>query len=129
MSRLQRQTGETRVIATVTRGGGANHIETSEPFLTHMVTTLARYAGLSIELSAAGDLRHHLVEDVAITLGLALTGAAGCTQVTNAYCDVFPGTETCCARVPGRVWNPSTRTCDVRPPPPPFVGPFVPPPS
>jgi imidazoleglycerol-phosphate dehydratase len=72
MSRLQRQTGETRVIATVTRGGGANHIETSEPFLTHMVTTLARYAGLSIELSAAGDLRHHLVEDVAITLGLAL---------------------------------------------------------
>jgi len=37
-----------------------------------MVETLARYAGVDIELQASGDLRHHLIEDVAIVLGLAL---------------------------------------------------------
>jgi imidazoleglycerol-phosphate dehydratase len=37
-----------------------------------MLVTLARYAGLRIEVHAEGDLRHHLIEDVAITLGLAL---------------------------------------------------------
>jgi imidazoleglycerol-phosphate dehydratase len=40
-----------------------------------MVETLARYAGWSLDLSARGDLRHHVVEDAAITLGLALAEA------------------------------------------------------
>jgi imidazoleglycerol-phosphate dehydratase len=37
-----------------------------------MLITLGRYAGLDLTISATGDLRHHLIEDVAITLGLAL---------------------------------------------------------
>ena len=37
-----------------------------------MVETLGRYEELEIELRATGDLRHHLVEDVAIVLGQAL---------------------------------------------------------
>ncbi len=36
-----------------------------------MLVTLARYAGLSLTVEARGDLRHHLVEDVAITMGTA----------------------------------------------------------
>ena len=46
--------------------------DTGEPFLDHMLVTLGRYAGLDLAVEARGDLRHHLVEDVAITLGLAL---------------------------------------------------------
>lgn len=72
MSTLKRETRETRIEVAVTRGKGDADIETDERFLTHMVETLARYAGLDVRLSASGDLRHHLVEDVAITLGLAL---------------------------------------------------------
>ena len=72
MSRLERESRETRVTVTLRRGGETLQVDTGEPFLTHMVETLARYAGLSLELEARGDLRHHLVEDVAITLGLAL---------------------------------------------------------
>lgn len=72
MSRLERETRETRVSVTLTRGDGPVTVETGEPFLTHVVETLARYAGLALELRARGDLRHHVVEDVAITLGLAL---------------------------------------------------------
>jgi imidazoleglycerol-phosphate dehydratase len=48
-------------------------IDTGEPFLDHMLTTLARYAGVRLAVQARGDLRHHLIEDVAITLGDAFT--------------------------------------------------------
>ena len=37
-----------------------------------MLTTLGRYAGVFLQVKAKGDLRHHLVEDVAIAVGLAL---------------------------------------------------------
>jgi imidazoleglycerol-phosphate dehydratase len=83
MTALSRETGETRVRivlragadadgGVVRAGADAPRIATTEPFLDHMLVTLARYAGLSLEVEAAGDLRHHLVEDVAITLGIAL---------------------------------------------------------
>jgi imidazoleglycerol-phosphate dehydratase len=72
MTRLKRNTKETSVRLSVERGGGEIRVETGDGFLTHMVGTLARYAGLGLELEATGDLRHHLVEDVAITLGAAL---------------------------------------------------------
>ena len=72
MSRLKRKTRETTIDLEVRRGAGASEIATGDVFLDHMVNTLARYAGLEIRLRAQGDLRHHLVEDVAISLGLAL---------------------------------------------------------
>lgn len=72
MSTIERSTRETRIVAAVTRGGDSAEADTGEPFLDHMVTTLARYAGLGVSVEAGGDLRHHLVEDVAITLGIAL---------------------------------------------------------
>lgn len=71
MSTVSRQTRETRVRIALgdLRGGGAPRIETDDEFLTHMLTTLSRYAGWAVEVEATGDLRHHLIEDVAITLG------------------------------------------------------------
>ena len=71
MSTIKRKTKETSIVATV-RSGEEVEVETGDPFLNHMVETWARYTGLAVTLSATGDLRHHLVEDVAITLGLAL---------------------------------------------------------
>ncbi|HEX7118405.1 MAG TPA: imidazoleglycerol-phosphate dehydratase [Longimicrobiales bacterium] len=76
MSDIIRETGETRVHVRLDPFAGAEGyktaIATGEPFLDHMLNTLARYAGWGLEVEAEGDLRHHLVEDVAITLGLAL---------------------------------------------------------
>jgi imidazoleglycerol-phosphate dehydratase len=72
MTRLRRETRETRITVEVRKGTGASQVRTDDAFLTHMVETLARYAGLQIEMDATGDLRHHLVEDVAITLGTAI---------------------------------------------------------
>ena len=72
MSRIERETRETQIVLAVSVGEGPVQVDTGEPFLTHMLETLARYAGLSLQVEARGDLRHHLVEDVAIALGLGL---------------------------------------------------------
>ncbi len=76
MIRLKRETRETTIRLAVSRDGGDVRVTTDDRFLTHMVETLARYGGLGLELEATGDLKHHLVEDVAIALGLALTREA-----------------------------------------------------
>lgn len=73
MTRYRRKTRETNIELTLTRGSvDPARISTGERFLDHMLVTFARFAGLDLAVAAAGDLRHHLVEDVAITLGLAL---------------------------------------------------------
>src|SRR5689334_24556369 len=71
---ITRETNETRVrveIAT-TSNGVATTADTSVPFLDHMLVTLGRYAGLGLHVEAHGDLRHHIVEDVAICVGAAV---------------------------------------------------------
>lgn len=75
MSTLTRQTGETRIRITLTAGTGPDPaaIATGDRFLDHMLITLARYADLPLRVEAVGDMRHHLVEDTAITLGGLLT--------------------------------------------------------
>lgn len=72
MATLVRETGETQVRVALEREGEPGACATGDAFLDHMLVTLARYAGTGLGVEATGDLRHHLVEDVAITLGLAL---------------------------------------------------------
>lgn len=75
MSALTRQTAETRVRVVLRGTAGepvAPRVATGDPFLDHMLVTLGRYSGVQLEVEAVGDLRHHLIEDVAITVGLAL---------------------------------------------------------
>ena len=50
---------------------GKKNIDTGNKFLDHMLTAFARYSGLGLKVSARGDLPHHLIEDVALTLGRA----------------------------------------------------------
>lgn len=76
MTTVQRDTRETRIRATIVADVGATSIDTSIPFLDHMLQTLARYAGLGIAVQARGDLRHHIVEDVGICLAKALLSYA-----------------------------------------------------
>src|SRR5512143_1574692 len=73
MTTVQRSTRETRVRATIVADADATSIDTSIPFLDHMLLTLARYSSLGITVEARGDLRHHIIEDVAICLGRALS--------------------------------------------------------
>ncbi len=75
--RVVRKTKETRIEIVIGRArerglGGRVEVATTQPFFDHMLTTLARYAGLDLTLRAEGDLQHHLMEDVAIALGRAV---------------------------------------------------------
>jgi imidazoleglycerol-phosphate dehydratase len=72
MSVIFRETRETRVRVEVEIGTGKASIETGVPFLDHMLVTLARFSGLDVTVTASGDLRHHLIEDVAIAIGSAV---------------------------------------------------------
>lgn len=69
---VERKTSETTIRVEMAIGGGTADIRTGVPFLDHMMTALARYSGLDLMIVASGDLRHHLVEDVALTVGEAL---------------------------------------------------------
>ena len=72
MSHIVRETKETRIRVELILGSGTAAVETGVPFLDHMLNTFARYAGLDLTVVARGDLRHHLIEDVAISVGAAL---------------------------------------------------------
>jgi imidazoleglycerol-phosphate dehydratase len=71
MSVIIRETRETHIRVQLQRGNGTAAVRTGVPFLDHMLVTLARYSGLDLDITATGDLRHHLIEDVAIALGSA----------------------------------------------------------
>ena len=69
--KVERNTRETQITVEMQRGDGKASVQTGVPFLDHMMTTLARYSGLDITIDVKGDLKHHLIEDVAITVGAA----------------------------------------------------------
>jgi len=73
---IVRETKETQVRVELTRGGGPAAADTGRPLLDHMMVTLCRYAGLGLTLGARGDLKHHLIEDVAIAFGEAIQALA-----------------------------------------------------
>lgn len=72
MTVVVRETKETTIRVVLCRGAGDVRAATGEPFLDHMLVTLGRYAGIDLAVEARGDLRHHLIEDVAIALGAGL---------------------------------------------------------
>lgn len=76
---LVRRTTETTVRVSATRGTGRAEVSTTVPFLDHMMTVLARYAGLDLSITASGDLRHHIIEDVALALGPAIAATIPAT--------------------------------------------------
>ena len=78
---IERKTGETEISLTINLDGtGVYDVDTGNGFLDHMVSQISRHGLIDITLRAKGDLHtgwHHLVEDVAITLGRAFNEALG----------------------------------------------------
>jgi imidazoleglycerol-phosphate dehydratase len=72
MTVVVRETRETTIRCELTRGSGRATVSTGEQFLDHMLATFARYSGIDVAIEATGDLRHHLIEDVAICVGAAV---------------------------------------------------------
>lgn len=78
---ITRNTNETRIrVAINLDGTGKQTIDTGVPFLDHMLDQIARHGLIDLDIKAEGDLHidaHHTVEDVGITLGMAIAKAVG----------------------------------------------------
>ena len=81
MSRLatiKRKTKETNISLELNiDGSGKCEVDTRISMFDHLLAQVARHGVFDIKLSATGDDQHHLVEDVAICLGEALSKALG----------------------------------------------------
>jgi len=80
-ARVERKTAETAIELELNLdGSGQSRVATGIGFLDHMLTLLAKHAAFDLAVKAAGDLevdQHHTVEDVGISLGMALRQAVG----------------------------------------------------
>ena len=85
MSVIVRETKETRIRLEIARGSGQASVSTGLGFLDHMMVTLARYSGLDVSISANGDLKHHLIEDMGIAFGAALAAHTPATCVRYGH--------------------------------------------
>jgi imidazoleglycerol-phosphate dehydratase len=75
---VNRETKETSVKVELNIDGkGQFEITTGIRFFDHMLSQLAQHGIFDIKLSATGADQHHVVEDVAISLGKALNQALG----------------------------------------------------
>jgi imidazoleglycerol-phosphate dehydratase len=83
-ARIERKTRETEILIQLNLdGSGAYKVETTIPFLNHMLEAMARHSLFDLTVDARGDTEvdlHHTVEDVAICLGKAFKEAVGTAQ-------------------------------------------------
>jgi len=83
---FERKTSETEVKVRVNPDGeGKSSVKTGLKFLDHMIKTLSTHSLIDITITAKGDLKHHLVEDIAIGLGEALKNALGNREGINRF--------------------------------------------
>jgi len=75
---VTRETAETNVKVELNiDGSGQFEITTGIRMFDHLLTQLAQHGVFDIKLSASGTDQHHVVEDVAISLGKAFNQALG----------------------------------------------------
>lgn len=78
---IDRTTTETSVrVEWVLDGAGNSTVQTTIPFLDHMLTLLAKHGLFDLTVEAKGDTDiddHHTIEDIGIVMGEALKQALG----------------------------------------------------
>ena len=86
---IQRDTKETRIrVAVDLDGRGQAKLASGIPFLDHMLDQVARHGAMDLAVEAKGDLEidaHHTVEDIGITLGMAVAKALGDKKGIRRY--------------------------------------------
>ncbi|KPJ55777.1 MAG: imidazoleglycerol-phosphate dehydratase [Deltaproteobacteria bacterium DG_8] len=80
-AKVERKTRETEItVEIIIDGSGKSNIQTSVPFLNHMLELLAQHGLFDITLRAKGDIEvdyHHTVEDIGLCLGECFKKALG----------------------------------------------------
>src|ERR1051325_11878146 len=88
-AREHRITKETNIDLSLNLDGqGRYKVATTIPFLDHMLELFSKHSLIDLTVKSSGDTHidnHHLVEDIGITLGLALSQALGDKRGIQRY--------------------------------------------
>ena len=79
-AKINRETKETSIKTAVNLDGtGKISVQTGISFLDHLITSFGKHSmiDLTIKAKSLDNIEHHLIEDVAITIGTAIDKALG----------------------------------------------------
>lgn len=80
-ARVERKTKETDITISINLDGkGKNKINSSIPFVDHMLGLLSFHSRIDLDIKAVGDIEidyHHLMEDLGIVFGEAIKKSLG----------------------------------------------------
>jgi len=100
---VTRNTLESQITVTVNLDGtGQANLQTPVPFLNHMLDQIARHGLVNLDIQAAGDTEiddHHTVEDIGITLGMAIAEAIGDKKGLTRYGHAYVPLDEALSRV------------------------------
>jgi imidazoleglycerol-phosphate dehydratase len=100
---VRRDTKETQIrVQLDLDGSGAAQLSTGIGFFDHMLDQVARHGLIDLQIEARGDLHidgHHTVEDVGITLGMAVAQAAGDKRGIARYGHAYVPLDEALSRV------------------------------
>lgn len=100
---VRRDTKETKIRVQLDLDGtGTATLATGIGFFDHMLDQIARHGLIDLDIQAEGDLHidgHHTVEDVGITLGLAVAQAVGDKRGITRYGHAYVPLDEALSRV------------------------------
>nr|WP_185748178.1 MULTISPECIES: imidazoleglycerol-phosphate dehydratase HisB [Piscirickettsiaceae] len=100
---IERNTLETQIRLSVNLDGdGKSDLSTGVPFLEHMLDQIARHGLIDLTIDAKGDTHiddHHTVEDIGISLGMALREAVGDKKGIKRYGHAYVPLDEALSRV------------------------------
>ncbi|WP_374569529.1 imidazoleglycerol-phosphate dehydratase HisB [Ideonella sp.] len=103
IAEVQRDTKETQIRVRVNLDGtGQATLSTGIGFFDHMLDQIARHGLIDLDIDAKGDLHidgHHTVEDVGITLGMAVAKAVGDKKGLTRYGHAYVPLDEALSRV------------------------------
>jgi imidazoleglycerol-phosphate dehydratase len=103
IAEVRRDTKETQIRVRVDLDGtGTSKLSTGIGFFDHMLDQVARHGLIDLEIEAQGDLHidgHHTVEDVGITLGMAVAQAVGDKKGLTRYGHAYVPLDEALSRV------------------------------
>ena len=100
---VTRNTKETQIRVQLNLDGtGEARLATGIGFFDHMLDQIARHGLIDLDIAAQGDLHidgHHTVEDVGITLGMAVAKAVGDKKGLTRYGHAYVPLDEALSRV------------------------------
>ena len=100
---VTRNTLESQITISVNLDGtGQANLQTPVPFLNHMLDQIARHGLVDLDIQASGDTEiddHHTVEDIGITLGMAIAEAIGDKKGLARYGHAYVPLDEALSRV------------------------------